>query len=603
MKKTFLISLLYLLFTNTGLSTTPNVIFILTDDQGYNDLAHNGNPYVKTPEIDKLASEATRFTDFHVLTSCAPSRAMLMTGRYAMRTGVWCTVGNACRLSKYEVTIADIFQNNGYKTALFGKWHLGDNYPFRPQDRGFSEALWHGAGGVGNTPDHWANDYFDDTYLRAGKGFEKHEGFCTDVWFNEAIKFIEENRKSPFFCYLSLNAPHLPFVAPQKYKNMYPNEDENFKSFYGMITNIDDNIGRLRKKLDELNISKNTIFIFSTDNGSVIGMQRYNAGMSGYKRNILDGGHRVPLIIHWPEGGLDKEKVIDELTCGIDLFPTLVDLCNLKKRNGLTLDGKSLKPLFSGAKWPDRTIFIQNQWDSIHPVKWYKTAVLTKRWRLLNNNNLFDIKNDSFQKLNVFEKHPEVVKELNQRYDKWWETIKDSDANFGKEIVIGSHRENPVKLTGHDNDKLWNHDQVLEGFKSTGSWDLIASEAGIYEIELRRYPIEANAPISGKVKVPIGLKDFPYNKNRFALDHDYSKEVRVHEAQILTDSRSLKIKIPEKNASSKNFSLDAQGRILGVKFLLKLPAGPLKFQGQFNDENHNPITNAYFIYIKKLDNL
>jgi arylsulfatase A-like enzyme len=187
----------------------PNVVLVMTDDQGYGDLACHGNSIIKTPNLDALHAQSTRLTNFHVGPTCSPTRASLMTGRYCNRTGVWHTVMGRSLLRKDEVTMADVFRAGGYKTGIFGKWHLGDNYPFRPQDRGFDEVLIHKGGGIGNTQDYWGNDYFDDTYFRNGRP-ERFEGYCTDVWFTEAIKFIEANKDRPFFCYLPTN-----FVSPK----------------------------------------------------------------------------------------------------------------------------------------------------------------------------------------------------------------------------------------------------------------------------------------------------------------------------------------------------------------------------------------------------
>ena len=197
----------------------PNVILIMTDDQGYGDLACHGNPWIKTPEMDKLYQQSVRLTDFHVGTTCAPTRSGLMTGRNCNEVGVWHTIIGRNFLRQGEITIANILKDNGYRTGIFGKWHLGDNFPYRPEDRGFEEAVIHGGGGVGQTPDYWNNDYFDDTYFRNGVP-EKFEGYCTDVWFSEALTFIEKRREEPFFCYIAPNAPHGPFHVPQKYLDM-----------------------------------------------------------------------------------------------------------------------------------------------------------------------------------------------------------------------------------------------------------------------------------------------------------------------------------------------------------------------------------------------
>ena len=329
---------------------TPNLVFVITDDQGYGDLGSTGNPVINTPNLDALAQESVQLQNLHVGPTCSPTRAGIMTGHYCNSTGVWHTIGGRSLLRSDEVTMADIFRRNGYKTAMFGKWHLGDNYPFRPHDRGFDEALYHGGGGISQTPDYWGNDYFDDTYFRNGSE-QPFDGYCTDVWFQEAMAFIarqtnsqaEGDQHRPFFCYLSTNAPHGPFRVPDAYSEVYrrkgvPGERANF---YGMITNIDDNMARLRHHLRVLGLEENTILIFMTDNGSAAGCDLgagqfvesgYNAGMRGKKGSPYEGGHRVPLFMHWPGGGFTEKHEVHELTANIDLLPTLIDLCDLEVR-------------------------------------------------------------------------------------------------------------------------------------------------------------------------------------------------------------------------------------------------------------------------------
>jgi len=535
------------------------------------------------------------------MTCCAPTRAMLMTGRYPMRGGVWCTVGNTSRLKRGEVTMGDVFKGNGYRTGFFGKWHLGDNYPFRPQDRGFDEVLMHGGGGVGNTPDFWANDYFDDTYLRNGEP-ERHEGFCTDVWFSEAIKFIEGNRGRRFFCYIPTNAPHLPFVAPEKYLAMYEGEEAAMRGFYAMITNIDDNLGRLRRKLAELGIERDTILVFITDNGSVIGTRKYTAGMRGRKGSEWDGGHRVPFFIHWANGGLGGGRGVDRIASGIDVLPTLMDLCGLERKGGGPLDGMSLVPLLKGdgEGWPGRTLFVQQQWKNYRPRKWWRTAAMTDRWRLVNNKELNRIEEDPGQERNVIKEHPDAAEELRAAYDEWWDGIGKADPDEGKEISIGSERENPCKLTSHDNfEYLWNHDEVLAGLRAQRHWDLYVERDGEYEFALGRYPREAASPIRGTIAVPEELKDFTYfdNRNSFAVSHERSREVAVASATVKVGSFEQKKDLPEKAGASGDYDVNAGGEVVAVKFRAKLKAGKAKLEAWFGDEAGKHVTNAYYVYI------
>ncbi|MHC4485640.1 MAG: arylsulfatase [Planctomycetota bacterium] len=369
----------------------PNVVLVMTDDQGYGDLGCHGNPIIQTPNLDKLYMQSVRLTDFHVGPTCSPTRAALMTGHYCNRTGVWHTVMGRSLLRKDEVTMGDVFSGAGYPTGIFGKWHLGDNYPFRPQDRGFGEVLIHGGGGVGNTPDYWGNDYFDDTYLHNGRRKE-FRGYCTDVWFNVAMKFMEANKDRPFFCYIPTNAPHSPYNVADEYIKPYLDKGlpERQARFYGMVTNIDDNMARLMHRLGELDLEENTILIFMTDNGTSGGS--YSAGMRGKKGSEYDGGHRVPCFIRWPRGGLTGPGDIDRLTAHVDILPTLIELCGLKSPRGVKLDGDSLVPLLMGrdGSWPDRTLITDSQRIE-HPEKWRKSAVMTDRWRLVNGTELLPL--------------------------------------------------------------------------------------------------------------------------------------------------------------------------------------------------------------------
>ena len=251
------------------LTGRPNIVIILTDDQGYGDVACLGNKEIKTPAMDRLYADSVRLTNFHVDPTCSPTRSALMTGRYSSRTGVWHTIMGRSIMHPDEVTIAEIFAQGGYRTGCFGKWHLGDNFPCRPQDQGFHEVLVNGGGGVTQTPDYWGNDYFDDTYWHNGKP-TKQTGYCTDVFFNGAMRFIEKNKNRPFFCYIPTNAAHGPFLVAKKYSEPYKKMGiaSPRAEFYGMITNIDENLARLRKKLKSLGLEENTILIFMTDNGT-----------------------------------------------------------------------------------------------------------------------------------------------------------------------------------------------------------------------------------------------------------------------------------------------------------------------------------------------
>jgi arylsulfatase A-like enzyme len=367
-----------------------------------------------------------------------------MTGRYSDRVGVWHTVMGRNMLRRRETTMADIFSMNGYATGIFGKWHLGDCYPYRPTDRGFQHAVYHGGGGVGQVPDYWGNDYFDDTYI-VNEQFKRFTGFCTDIWFDEGMKFILANKHRPFFAYITPNAPHLPLYCPEEYAEPYE-ENPHVPSapFYGMITNIDDNMARLLAFLEKEGLAENTILIFTTDNGSASGLSKdrtkgFDGNQRGMKNSEYDGGHRVPFIIRWPDGKLEPGKSVDHLTAHIDILPTLIDLCGLNAPK-IAFDGTSLRNLLytNGEGWPDRSLVVETQ-RVIDPVKWRHCAVMTDRWRLVNGRELYAIKSDPKQTVDVAGQYPEVVECLRASYETFWDDVS-RDHHLTSYMVIGSDK-------------------------------------------------------------------------------------------------------------------------------------------------------------------
>jgi arylsulfatase A-like enzyme len=518
----WILALACLLFPNNAAVAAqppkrPNVIIIITDDQGYGDLACHGNPIIKTPNIDKFHKQSIRLKNFHVDPTCSPTRSALMTGRYSSRTGVWHTVMGRSLLRRDEQTAADIFAANGYRTGIFGKWHLGDNYPYRPQDRGFQEVLTFGGGAISNTPDYWGNNYFDDT-LRHNGQLKKYKGYCTDVFFNAAREFIERNKDGPFFCYLPTNAPHAPYNVAGKYSKPYIDNGvpEPRAQFYGMIANIDENVGRLLARLQELGLENDTIVVFMTDNGTAAGYNEqtgdgFNAGMRGFKGSEYDGGHRVPCFIRWT-GRLPAGKDVAPITAHIDILPTLIELCGLKKPQKVAFDGASLVSLLTGKgadKWPQRTLFVHSQRID-HPEKWRKSAVMTDRWRLINGAELYDMTVDPGQKKDVAKDNPQTVTELRKAYEAWWTDISKRFDEYC-EIVIGSDKENPTHLSCHDwHGKLApsGQEMVKKAIEANGFWAVEVARAGKYEVTLRQQPAAAKFAIQADTaRLTVGKVD------------------------------------------------------------------------------------------------
>ena len=507
----------------------PNVIIVITDDQGYGDLGFTGNNIIKTPNIVKLRTQGTLLNNFHVDPTCAPTRAALMTGRYSNRVGVWHTVQGRSMLRRREVTMANVFNENGYATGMFGKWHLGDCYPYRPEDRGFTHTVYHAAGGVSQAPDYWGNDYFDDTYIVNGK-LKQFEGYCTDIWFDEGIKFIKENKDKPFLAYISTNAPHSPYFCPKEYTEPYEkNPEVPHAVFYGMITNIDDNMAKLMKTLDDEGLTENTILVFMTDNGTAAGLKKgkgYDGGMRGGKGSQYDGGHRVPFIIRWPNGKIEAGKSVENLTAHIDVLPTFIELCKLEAPE-IKFDGSNINDLIytDGKGWKPRTLVVESQ-RVVDPIKWRQCAVMTDEWRLIDGKSLYQIKNDPKQKTDIAAQHPEVVQQLRGEYDKFWNDVSQ-EHNLTTYMVIGSDESPLVALSSHDwlLDRLppWHQKHIKAGAIAEKShWAIEVERDGEYEISLRRWPVEADKSINDGT---YG-KAYSYKKARMVIgDIDETKDI------------------------------------------------------------------------------
>ncbi|TWT93571.1 arylsulfatase [Neorhodopirellula pilleata] len=491
----------------------PNVVIVIADDQGYGDLGCTGNPIIQTPNIDTLARESSTLSDYHVAPTCSPTRSALLTGHWTNRTGVWHTINGRSMLRADEVTIGQIFHDDGYRTGMFGKWHLGDNYPYRAEDRGFDEVYRHGGGGVGQTPDYWNNSYFDGSYFHNGN-VEPAEGFCTDVFFEKANDFIRDSaaRQVPFLAYISTNAPHGPLHCKPEDMQKYAGQPDRIAAFFGMITNIDENVGRTREMLDELGIADNTIFVFTTDNGTASGDDVFNASMRGKKGSPYEGGHRVPFMMHWPAGGMDQAHVSDTLCHAVDVVPTLIDLCGVASPDAVKFDGVSIRDLLTASRdesvaattsWNERILVTDSQ-RVRDPIKWRQSSVMQSKWRLINGTELYDIQSDPGQQTSIHGEHPEKVAELRAFYEDWWAELEPTFART-TEIVIG-HPDHPrVELTAHDwiQEALppWNQGQIREGglprrrgkqpvAASThqGHWAVKFERDGRYQFTLRRWP-------------------------------------------------------------------------------------------------------------------
>jgi arylsulfatase A-like enzyme len=472
-------------------SKQPNVVLIITDDQGYGTVGAHGAEGLRTPHMDLLSNEGASFSRFYGNPLCSPTRASLMTGRYCYRTGILHTSRGGALMSGDEVTAGDLFTKAGYHTGLFGKWHLGDNYPMRPMDQGFQTAVWHKGGGIGQTPDR-PGSYFDPKLYRDGEPFQS-EGYCTDIFFDEALSFIETNKDEPFFVYIPTNAPHDPLEISDAYADPYRKMglDDRVARVYGMVENIDDNIGRLLARLDELGLDDNTVVIFLSDHGPARG--RYNAGLRSSKGDVYEGGIRVPFFVRWP-GGIEAGKKVDRIAAHIDVLPTLAAVCGLSLPDDLSLDGTDLTPLIDDpvTEWPDRTLFIQTHRGS-SPRRYHCCSAISQRYKWLgypgtggewsmevDRENpvmeLYDIEQDVGEGTNLAAQHPDVVQEFRAAYDSWFDDVA-GNWKVGT-IHIGNAAENPTTLCRYQDSEF------QEEFPF--GWRVEIERTGTYDVSINR---------------------------------------------------------------------------------------------------------------------
>ncbi|MCO8124771.1 arylsulfatase [Stieleria sp. TO1_6] len=581
---------------------SPNVIVIMTDDQGYGEFSCHGNPVVETPHIDRLAAGSVRLTDFHVAPMCTPTRGQLMTGLDAFRNGA-VNVSSGRTLMRPELkTIADVFRSAGYRTGIFGKWHLGDNYPFRPEDRGFDEAVWFRSSHINSTPDHWDNDYFDDTYIHNGQP-ERYSGYCTDVFFNQASQWIgSEDSDKPFFAYIALNAAHWPWFVPDHYrqpirdslanhpeitKKLNANQIESLVSFLAMGTSIDDNVGKLDSFLTDHALLDNTIVVFLTDNGSTMGKDYFNAGMRGSKTQLWEGGHRVPCFVRWPAGNLAMGE-IDELSQVQDLLPTLAELAGITNVPA-HLDGQSLAAIMRGqpSTLGDRKLVINYsrmpqfkvEYTDQNPSVPHRdgAGVLWKNWRLLENRELYDVAADPHQDHDVAADNPDVVRELSTHLDDWWNGVK-RDALAVQRVVIGSDAENPAMLTACEWLDVFvdQQIQIRRGVQKNGVWHLSVAQAGTYDVELRRWPRES------KLRLDQGCRRTVVTDGVFVP----GKVLPITQGRIRLGKHTFPIQPAAEDG-------------LSIQFTADLLAGETELETWMLDDAGQEICGAYYVYVKR----
>ncbi len=597
-------------------SPKPNVIVILTDDQGHGDMSCHGNPYIQTPAIDSLHRDSVRLTDFHVDPTCSPTRAALLTGRYSSRVGVWLTYGSRHHLQRDETTLANAFRDNGYRTAIFGKWHLGDNYPFRPTDRGFDEALIHGGGMIGETPDHWNNDYYDDVYFRNNEP-EQVQGYCTDVWFREAREFVRRNRDRPFFLYLPTNAPHGPLHVPEKFVTPLLNNPaipHSRAHFYGMIACIDENLKQLRADLAALNLDRDTLLVFLNDNGTGHGVTLtnngkpdrngwvesttktggFNSGMRGRKASAYEGGHRAACFIHWPGGNINGGKDVSGLTAHLDLMPTLIDLCGLSLPHEIEFDGISLAAVLKQPRQrvPQRTMVVHHQGRFAKPIgdgmpiHGKDFAVMSGPWRLVGSQ-LFDLRQDPGQHHDIASQHAHKCKQMRQAYEHWWDSVSK---NFGKPNAFEIDPNQQATTTISSQNLLgarvaYSQHHVRNAMPIPEAWTWIdVKQSGQYEFVVRRWPREVDCSLSDTtLGHPIDESKHDENNKTMNLP---SQAIEVAQVQLQVGDFDRTVRVAQEDQQAV-FAVDLTTGLQRLKATL------------ISDDDSE--TAAYYVYISLRD--
>jgi arylsulfatase A len=501
----------------------PNVILIMSDDQGYGDLSCHGNPHIRTPNLDRLSTQGATFTRFYVSPVCAPTRASLLTGRYNVRCGVHGVTGGRETMATDETTVAEALKGAGYDTALYGKWHLGEVYPYVPHAQGFDEY-------IGFRTGHW-NNYFDAVLERNGQPYPT-KGYIADALTDHAIAYINRERSSPFFLYIAYNTPHTPSQVPDRYWKKFAEQgmERRLAATYGMVENLDENVGRLLTHVDKQRLARDTILIFLTDNGP--DSDRYTSGLRGRKGSVYEGGVRVPFFLRWP-GRVRPGLTVDAIAAHIDVYPTVLDLCGVARPKARPLDGLSLRPLLeTGApNWPERAIFTHSERPR-NETAMYPGAIRTQRYNLVNGTELYDLQADPGEQRNVASEHPEKAAQLRARYEDWFQTVIAERGFRRYPIHVGHAEENPVYLPAtqayfggdlkYHGGAGYAHDWLTNWSRTEDSvyWEIDVAEPGTYSIALEYLCpatdigagveiITAGKRLRGKVSQPTAMEPLP----------------------------------------------------------------------------------------------
>jgi arylsulfatase len=561
----------------------PNVLIVLTDDQGLGDFSFTGNPVLKTPNFDAFARGAVRLTDFHVTPMCSPTRGQLMTGLAALRNGATSVTAGRTFLRPGIGTLAQLLARAGYRTGLFGKWHLGDSYPHRPMDKGFQESVYHLGWGLLHSTPEFDRPLIDGRYFHNGSP-QRFKGHCTDLWFDSAMAWMGECRRKgePFFCYLATNAPHAPHIDLEEY--IRPYRGKGPAGFFGMIAHLDKRFGDLERFLQDEGLRNDTLVIFMTDNGGTAGVAVFNAGLRGGKTTYYEGGHRVPCWIRWPNGRLGAPRDINFPTQNTDVLPTVCDLCGVAPPRWAAADrpyrGASLAPVLRGQKeLPDRKLVVQ--YGQI-PSR-FDACVIWGKWRLVKGTELYDVHADRAQTANVADRHADVVRQMRDYYAGWWKGLEPTLNDFVP-ISLGAKQQPVVELTSADWEGIYadntGHVRAAVGGPTGGHWHVLVERPGVYEFTLRRWPEQTQAALGDKyepsAKSPANTPKGKQKTVGFPTIATAKLEIAGVKGQVKADPKATSATIR-----------------------VALPAGKTKLKAWFADADGNDLCGAYFVTVRR----
>jgi arylsulfatase A-like enzyme len=565
-------------------SARPNILIVMTDDQGLGDFSFTGNPVLKTPNLDAFARQAVRLTDFHVAPMCTPTRGQLLTGVAALRNGATSVTAGRTFLRPGLPTLPGIFAAAGYRTGIFGKWHLGDHYPHRPMDKGFQECVYHlGWGQLHSTPEFdWP--LIDGRYFHNGAQ-KPYQGHCTDMWFDTAMAWMKEcqEKDQPFLCYLPTNAPHAPHIDLDKY--IAPYRGKGPAGFFGMIAHIDERFGDLEKFLADTGLAGNTIVVFMTDNGGTAGVSTFNAGLRAGKTTYYDGGHRVPCWIRWPSGKLGLPRDVSVPTQNTDLLPTLCELCGVRQPQRAPADAPYLGVSLAGVltnrtrELPDRKFVVQ--YGQV-PRK-FEACVLWGKWRLVKGEELYDVAADRAQETNLAAREPSVLQAMRAYYEEWWRGVEPRLSDFVP-ISIGAKQQPVVELNSGDWENIYadNSGFVREavGGPTGGRWHIEVETAGAYEFTLRRWPEQTKAALGDRYEPSEkSPSNRPKGKDR-TVGFPTIAAARIVIAGVEVEDR-------------------ADAKAQGATLRATLPQGRTTLQTWFRDAAGKDLCGAFYVTVRQ----